>query len=288
MKNIALVLEGGALRGIFSAGVLDAFMEEGIVFPYIVSVSAGSCNALGYITGQSGRTKECMLSSGDDTFYGSSEFLKTRKIINFDKLFDEFPYKQFPFDFDTYFNSGIRHEIVATRCADGKPTYFSALEDPDDLVLKAKASCSMPVFCNEVMICGQAYLDGGMSDPIPVQHAADMGFDKMVVVLTRQDGMYPRVSRGMQLAYHMLYKDFPEIISEYNERPALYKSQIDMVHALEDAGKAFVFRPTIRTIGHFETDHEKLEGLYNHGYETVKKELTEFLDFLNGADDLSD
>jgi predicted patatin/cPLA2 family phospholipase len=120
VDNVGLVIEGGALRGIFTAGVLDYFMEQGLKFPYIVGVSAGACNLLGYAAQQIGYTKNCMIQTDTkDQYFGVNQLIQTKTLINLDRIFYEYPYNQLPFNFRAFFNSGIKTEFVVTNCNTG-------------------------------------------------------------------------------------------------------------------------------------------------------------------------
>ena len=179
-----LILEGGAVRGIFTAGVLDRLMEEGINFPYVIGVSAGGGNAMSYVSCQVGRTCRMINAPRNESYYGFRQFLGSGKIINLDKMAYEYPYKQFPFDFDTYYNSGIETEYVCTCLETGEAEYFSEYEDNERLLTIAKATCSVPMLCAPVELDGKHYLDGSIADSIPIEHALEMGCDKLVIILT--------------------------------------------------------------------------------------------------------
>jgi predicted patatin/cPLA2 family phospholipase len=189
MSNIGLVLEGGALRGIFTAGVLDYLLERNIYFPYVVGVSAGACNMLGYVSKQIGYTRDSMIQKdASQRFYGLNQLLKSGKLMNLDKIFFDYPYKEKPFDFDTYFNSEIEGEMVVTNCLTGKAEYLQETILDKRLSTIGKASSSMPLFTSMVDIDGCPYLDGGLSDSIPIHRALDKGYKKNVVILTRNKG----------------------------------------------------------------------------------------------------
>ena len=164
-NGVGLVLEGGALRGLFTAGVLDYFMEQGLKFPYIVGVSAGACNLLGYAAHQIHYTKNCMIQKdAKNQYFGVNQLLHAKTIFNLDRVFYEYPYDQLPFDFKTFFNSGIQTEFVVTNCVTGKAEYLYENRDEYRLGTLGKASASVPLFSKMVELDQKKYLDGGITD----------------------------------------------------------------------------------------------------------------------------
>ena len=150
-----LILEGGAVRGIFTAGVLDRLMENGIYLPYVIGVSAGGTNALSYRARQMGRTARLMNAPKAETYYGFRQFFSSHKLIDLDKMCYEYPYKQFPLDFDTYFGSEIQSEYACTCCETGEVEFMSEGEDENRLMTICKATCSIPMLCEPVELDGR-------------------------------------------------------------------------------------------------------------------------------------
>lgn len=274
-----LVLEGGAQRGVFTAGVLDKLMEEGYHFPYVVAVSAGACNAYSYVSWQKGRTYRCMIPKGDFKYFGAGELLRTGKLMNLNKVFFGMP-ELIPFDFDTFFASEKKLEIVATSMETGKPHYFRVKKCKYRLARVGMASCSMPIFTAPVKIAGHDYLDGGVADSIPVARAMEQGCEKAVVVLTRLKGSTPTVSERMKKFYRRYFRKNPEFADVFCRREEIYKEQLDLVDKLEAEGKVFVIRPAVPTVSRLERDEAKLEAFYRHGYETMAKRMDELKIFL--------
>ena len=183
MEKIGLVLEGGASRGVFTAGVLDYWMEQGIAFPYVVGVSAGACNAADLVSKQIGRTRNTMIHKDKKYEYmGLRTFFKTRQLMDMDLIFRTFPEEYFPFDYDTYFASETEVEYGCTDCHTGRPVFLSEKQDKDRLMDILRASCAMPGAVRPVLVDGKPYVDGGLSDSIPVKRAFAMGCDKVVVI----------------------------------------------------------------------------------------------------------
>jgi Predicted esterase of the alpha-beta hydrolase superfamily len=282
MKKIGLVLEGGALRGIFTAGVLDLLIERNIYFPYIVGASAGACNMLGYISKQKGYTRDSMIQKeASQRFFGLNQLLQTGRILNLDKIFFEFPYKENPFDFETYFNSGIESEMVVTNCLTGKAEYFQEKSQEKKLSAIGKASSSMPLFTSMVEIDGQPYLDGGLSDSIPIQRALEKGYEKNVVILTRNRGSTVTLTTYQKKIYQSFYNKYPELLNTILSRPGMYQKKLEYIQALEEAGKIFVIQPDKPTVKRLETDYDKLLLHYQHGYELMNTKFESLMQFIS-------
>jgi len=278
-----LILEGGAVRGIFTAGVLDRLMENGIYYPYVVGVSAGGGNAMSYVSRQIGRTARQINAPKSESYFGLKQFVEVHKIINLDKMAYEYPYKQFPFDFDTYFNSDIDVEYACTCCETGKAEFFSEKKDPARLLTIVKATCSVPMLCDPVELGGKHYLDGSIADSIPIQHALDMGCDKVVIVLTKPDAnVAPTNYAKFRKVISHMYKDYPEFVDACMERVENYNKTTALMDSLQKEGRAFVIRPQIPTISKFEQDSRKIMELYRHGYSLMDRRLIELVDWGNG------
>ncbi|WP_313134236.1 patatin-like phospholipase family protein [Anaerocolumna sp.] len=280
-KDVSLVLEGGALRGLFTAGVLDYFMEQGLKFPYVVGVSAGACNLLGYAAHQVGYTKDCMIQrDAKNQYFGINQLLHAKTIINLDRIFYEYPYNQLPFNFKAFFNSGIKTEFVVTNCVTGKAEYLHENSDEHRLGTLGKASASVPLFTKMVELDKKKYLDGGLTDSIPIERAITQGFSKNVVILTRSRGNAPTMNYYQRILYQTFYKDFPQLLEAILNRPAMYQSQLALLDSLQEDGKVFVIRPKLPEIKRFETDPDTLEAYYQHGLQIAKscwKELQTYL-----------
>ena len=146
MTEAGLVLEGGATRGVFTSGALDYLMEKDLYFSYVVGVSAGSCNAVDYVSKQIGRTRDCMIHRGKEYsyYYGLKDFVKERSLLDMDMIFNKYPNELFPFDFDTFLNSDMQCEMVVTNCITGKAEYLSEHSSAKRMMDICRASCSMP------------------------------------------------------------------------------------------------------------------------------------------------
>lgn len=277
-----LVLEGGSCKGIFTAGVLDYWMEQKLEFPYVVSVSAGTCNALNYIANQIGRTKECMIPEKANRYYGVKRLIKTGHVLDLDRVYYEFAYNQFPYDGKTYFQSNIKNEIVVTNCETGKAEYLVENEDLDRLFLKGKASCSLPLLADMVDIDGQMYLDGGMADSIPVIRAMeDEKCDKAIVVMTHNEGYVPSVSKQLRRLYTHKYHEYPNFLEAVLNRPVMYQKELDALEKYEKEGRVLVIRPEEPAVRRMEPDNQKLEQFFDHGYQVGKDTFEKVMKFIN-------
>lgn len=275
-----LILEGGAIRGIFTAGVLDRLMEEGINFPYVIGVSAGGGNAMSYVSCQVGRTCRMINVPKNDSYFGLRQFLGSRKLINLDKMVYEYPYKQFPFDFDTYYNSGIETEYVCTCLETGEAEYFSEYEDNDRLLTIAKATCSVPMLCAPVELDGKHYLDGSIADSIPIERALDMGCDKLVIILTKPGLNTPPTDYSkFKTVLNSMYKKYPNFIEACMTRVERYEETVKLMKRLEEEGRAFVFRPSLPAISKFETHTDKIMESYHDGYSQADDKIFDLVEW---------
>lgn len=170
-KSGAVILEGGANRGVFTAGALDFLMEQEYYIPHVIGVSAGACNALDYVSRQIGRTRDCMIVTDEKNRYVNKNIktiVEKKALLDMDMVFERYPYEIFPFDFDTYFASPQTCELVVTNCETGRAEYLDDRENKERLLAIGRASSSMPIACPMVEIDGNEYVDGGVADSIPI------------------------------------------------------------------------------------------------------------------------
>ncbi len=276
MKS-GLVLEGGALRGIFTSGVLDAFMLEGMHFDYVVGVSAGAANITALKSRQIGRTANVISVSGNESYFGITELIHSRQFLNLDKMFDI--YGKHPLDFDAYFSDPTEAEYTVCSCESGEAVYLSENSDEHRLLKIIKASCSLPMFFAPVEIDGGHYLDGGIGNSIPCERAIEKGCDKLIVVLTKPEGVgagsYAKYKR---ILTHM-YPQYPKLIEACLDRLQRYDASVEYMNRLVQEGRAIVIRPR-KNISKFERDVAKLRGQYRHGYRAAQVELKRIKEFL--------
>lgn len=265
-NETALVLEGGGMRGVFTCGVLDCFMDHQIRFPYTIGVSAGACNGLSYISRQRGRAKYSNIDLLDKYNYiGLRHLLRKRNIMDFDLLFTEFPEHILPYDYDAYFSSPERYEMVTTNCLTGEANYFEEKSDKKRLIDIVRASSSLPFVCPITYVDNIPMLDGGIVDSIPLQRAMDEGYASYVVVLTRNKG-YRKETKDIRVP-SFIYRKYPRIREALNNRSLCYNKQLEMVEALEKEGRVQVIRPLEPvTVDRIERNVNKLTTFYEEGY----------------------
>lgn len=270
-----IVLEGGATRGVFTSGILDYLMEEDLYFSHVIGVSAGSCNGVDYVSRQIGRTKKCMIPEKKEYSYysGVRSAIKEKSILDMDMVFDTFPKKIYPFDFETYFQSDMVCEIVTTNCETGKAEYMTEQRDPDRLMKLCRASSSMPLLSPIVNIDGVPYLDGGLADSVPIRRALQSGNEKIVLVLTRNPGYRKKpISKGTVKLYRRAYKKYPNLVHDAIYRNHVYNKTMELVERLEEEEKIFVIRPLVPTVSRLERDETALTAFYQHGYNLMKRQ----------------
>lgn len=271
--NTALVLEGGGLRGVFTCGVLDCFMDKGIRFPFTVGVSAGACNGLSYMSGQRGRAKSSNIDLMDKHHYVGFKYLLTQGcIMDYKLLFEDFPEKIIPYDYESYFANTDRFVMVTTNCLTGKAEYLEEKSDSKRVMDIVRASSSLPYVTKITYVDGVPMLDGGIADPIPVEYARSQGYEKMVVILTRNKG-YRKNEKQLPVP-KFIYRKYPELRKTLSSRNAQYNHTMEMIERLEDEGRMTVIRPVHPIeVDRMEKDTDKLRALYKEGYELAESFL---------------
>lgn len=261
----ALVLEGGGMRGTFTAGVLDSFIDSGITFPYVIGTSAGASVGVSFVSRQRGRTR---FSNIDllalRPYIGLRHLLAGRGVIDLDFLFNEYPQRYYPFDFEAYRNSGVRFVATATNAETGEAEYLEEMSDFERFTAVVRASCSLPVLCPMGRVDGRFYVDGGVSDSIPVRRALADGNDRCVVVLTQKRG-FRKPLRQIRLPW-FVYRRFPRLKNALRFRNLRYNSEMDFIEQLEASGRLLVVRPSDTFgVGRCTSDAGRLAALYDEG-----------------------
>ena len=285
MIQATMVLEGGATRGVFTSGVLDYLMEEQVELSHLVSVSAGACNGVDYVSRQIGRTRDCMIHKEKEYnyYFGFRKFVKEKSILDMDMVFDRYPNELFPFDYDTYFASETECEIVTTNCRTGKAEYMTERKDRGRLMKGCRASSSMPLISPMVDIDGELYLDGGLADSIPIKRALEIGNQKIIVILTRNPDYRKRpTTKAVAKLYRQAYRSYPKLVRTAILRNKKYNQQAELVEKLEKEGKIFVVRPLIPTVSRLEKDYDMLMNFYDHGYCLMRREYNRLMEYLEG------
>lgn len=261
-----LILEGGGMRGVFTCGVLDNFMDRGIRFPYTIGVSAGACNGLSFLSRQRGRARFSNIDLLEKYRYIRYQYLLTKgNIMDFDLLFDIFPNQIIPYDYAAYAACEERFEMVTTSCRTGKACYYEEKQDPSRIIAIVKASSSLPFVCPIAYVDGEPMLDGGIVDSIPLERAHALGYDQNLVVLTRNKG-YRKPDKPSWIP-PVVYGRYPALRAAIRHRNQLYNQQLELVERLEETGKVTVIRPLQPIeVDRMERDPQKLRALYDQGY----------------------
>ena len=270
-EKTGLVLEGGGMRGVFTCGVLDYLMDHKISFPYAVGVSAGACNGLSYMSHQRGRGKYSNIDLlAKYKYIGIRPLIKKRGLIDQQLLFHRFPDRILPYNYKAYAENPNRFEMVTTDCITGRACYWEEKFDEKLIIDIVKASSSLPYACPIIYVEGRPMLDGGIVDSIPLLRAYEQGYDKCVVVLTRNKG-YRKSTKDVPVP-SFIYKKYPRLRVALRNRNKIYNEQLELVERLEEEGKIIVIRPEKPiVVGRMETSVKKLTDLYEQGYVCAKK-----------------
>ena len=270
-EKTGLVLEGGGMRGVFTCGVLDYLMDHKIRFPYAIGVSAGACNGLSYMSHQRGRGKYSNIDLlAKYKYIGIRPLVKKRGLIDQQLLFHRFPDRILPYNYKAYAENPGRFEMVTTDCVTGRACYWEEKFDEKRIIDIVKASSSLPYACPIIYVDGRPMLDGGIVDSIPLLRAYELGYDKCVVVLTRNKG-YRKSTKKVPVP-SFIYKKYPRLRVALRNRNKIYNEQLELVERLEEEGKIIVIRPEKPiVVGRMETSVKKLTDLYEQGYACAKK-----------------
>ncbi len=279
--KIGLVLEGGAMRGMYTAGILDTFMQAGIGFDGIVGVSAGALFGVNYLSGQAGRViRYNKRFNGDKNYMGLRPLLREGNIVSTKYAYEEVPRRLDVFDDDTYRASSVPFYAVVTELQSGEAHYLqvkSVFDQMDTL----RASGSMPFVSRPVNIDGKQYLDGAIADSIPFRWMYRQGYEKLVVILTREAGY--RKKPMSKFASKLLYRKYPKFLQQMLHRHQVYNDSVETLNLWEREGKAFVFRPSQPIeISRTEKDPDKLQAVYDLGVKDAQNRMEQLLQYLQG------
>ena len=280
MNKTCLVLEGGAMRGIYSAGVIDAFLDKNIEVDAIIGVSAGALFGINYVSKQRGRVLRYNLDNAKNKNYmGFYSLFTTGDIMNKKFCFDTLVHETDPFDFDTYKKSKIKFYATVTNIITGKPEYPEIKDLKKDMEY-LRASGSMPLLSRNVVIGDNIYLDGGMSDSIPVKYAQDLGY-KNVIVVTTQPANYEKKPYKI-LPFKLKYHKYKNFIKTIEKRHLMYNNTLKYIKSEEDKNNIFVIRPTRKVnIKKLEHDKEVIKEQYNLGYNDAINKMNDLNKYLN-------
>ena len=281
--KLGMVFEGGANRTVFSCGVMDKFLEEDIMPDYYIGVSAGMAYGLSYLSGQKGRNLELMEKYMADKRYMGMRHLLNRKehaYYNTKFVFEEVPNELLPFDYDALARFPGEIEAAVTNIHTGKAEYMEVPRGKDmrDLLV---ATCSLPILFQPVKLGRHYYLDGGLADSIPYEHALEKGCEKIVVVLTRERGYVKKKEKAAGVM-NRLYQRYPKIVEDMKLRAERYNASMEKLMQLEKVGNVFVIAPeSTYGVGRTETDTVKLRRLYDEGYRIATEQTDSLYAYLN-------
>ncbi len=280
-----LVLEGGSMRGMFSAGVMDALLDCDIHFDYVIGVSAGITNAVSYISRQKERNLEVIRKYRHDKRYMSPlNFIRHRSLFGLDFLFDDIPNKLVPFDYEAFSTFTGILKVGITDATTGEAVYktYENRENVDRKAMLLRATCAIPIYSPSIEIEGNQYYDGAMADSIPIKKSVADGNKKNLVVLTQPKGFEKTLSRSDKLCSLALRKKYPQMAKLMLERPKMYNDTLCYIESIEaeSPDDIIVIRPEY-SLNSFESDIAVIEKSYRHGYDTAVKHI-DTIKFLQG------
>ena len=276
-----LVLEGGGKRGIYTAGVLDIFMEQGISFDGVIGVSAGAIHGCSFVAEQIGRSIRYNLEYGNDyRFMSWRSWLLSGNIVDVKFCYHDLPQKLDPFDNQAFESSSTKFYVVCSNLETGKPEYIQCHNMTSEIDF-LRASASLPVVSRIVKVGGKKLLDGGICDSVPVQAFINMGYDKNVVILTRPKG-YRKEPAHLQWLTKLVYRKYPNFVEAVLKRHEMYNREIQEIENLEKEGKILVVRPskTIK-ISKMEANLEVVKDMYDLGRYDAENTLEKIKAFLS-------
>lgn len=280
MYKNGLVLEGGGLRAIYTSGVLDAFMENDIEFPYVIGVSAGSCNGVSFLGKNIHRMRDISIDySGDERYMSLKSMFKNGEYLNSKWIFGELTYDIFPLNYDTYESSNAVMCCVATNAKTGKPEYFYPKNFRNGCE-ELRASCALPIATKPVQLGKDLYYDGGLTDSIPLKRAFEDGCEKCVVILT-QDKNYIKKPMGHPKAVKRALRHYPLMAQKVLTRHEMYNAQREYIFEQQRLGNAFVIcadKPF--NVPTLEKNPQKLREIYGIGYKQGLENIDRVKEFI--------
>lgn len=280
MIEAGLVVEGGGMRGVYTAGVLDYFMEKNLYFDDCYGVSAGACHISSYISKQIGRSMKVTLDYINDKRYCSiNSLIKTGDMFGVEMLYDLIPNKLELYDYDTFNKFKGNFYSVVTNCNTGKAEYMK-IKDMKKDIIAVRASSSLPLLSRVVEINGEKYLDGGITDSIPIKKSIEDNHRKNVVILTR-DKTYRKKKSSFSPIFKLKYRKYPNLVNAIENRYKMYNNTLDFIEEKVKTGEVFVIQPKEPVhISRVEKDKTKLKELYDKGYNDAKECYEDLIKFI--------
>lgn len=282
MYQAGLVLEGGGMKGVYTAGVLDLFLDKGVDFSSVYGVSAGACNMCSYISKQRGRALDVNIDYLDSKRYCSVEsMIFSGDLFNVNTCYNLIPNYLNPIDNETFMAYEGKAYSVVTNLRTGRPEYLRVRDAVKDID-KVRASSSLPLVSRTVTINGKPYLDGGLSDSIPIQKSIRDGNSKNVIVMTKEIGYRRKPIDSGQLALiKVRYAKYPKVAEIMAERHIVYNECLDFIERLEKEGEVFVIRPQHpNDVRRIERDKARMKALYDQGYEEAESFYEDMMRYL--------
>ena len=277
-----LVLEGGAMRGLFSAGVTDVLMEEGITFDGAIGVSAGAAFGCNVKSGQIGRALRYNTAYCNDPRYCSfRSLLKTGDLYGAEFCYSTIPYQLDPFDVEAYNRNPMDFYVVCTDVETGEAVYHNCPESNLESMQWFRASASMPLVSRIVEVGGYRLLDGGIADSIPLEAFEKLGYERNLVILTQPEGYVKKPNKAMPLMRQALGK-YPKLLRTIANRHTIYNQQVAYAQTRQADGAALILRPEAPLdMSRTEHDADKLRAAYRHGQDVARKNLATIRAFLD-------
>lgn len=282
MYQAGLILEGGGMKGVYTAGVLDFFIDKGIEFSSVYGVSAGACTMCSYVSKQRGRGYHASVDYlGDKNYCSIYSLLKTGDLFNADMCYYQIPDLLIPYDHEAFQRYQGTCYSVITNIETGCPEYIP-IKDMKKDIEAIRASASLPLVSKNVVWKEQLYLDGGISDAIPLKESIRAGNKKNVVIMTKEKG-YRRSPSSMTSLIKLRYRKYPRVYELMKNRHTSYNETLDFIAGQVKEGNAFLIQPKQKSqVGRIEKDKEKLKALYEEGYRDGADSYEELLKFLKG------
>ena len=279
--KVGLVLEGGGMRALFTAGVLDALLDvKELDIDGIVGVSAGALFGANYVSGQKERAiRYNKKYARDKRYMGLHSWITTGNAVNKDFAFYELPFKLDVFDQEKFKESKIEFHVVMTNVENGQAEYV-LIEDVFEQMEYLRATSALPFASKIIEINGKKYLDGGISDSIPIDYCEGLGYDKIILVLTRPKNTHKEDK--LNFLYKLVYRKYPNLVERLINMGKDYEVVLKKIKDLETENKIFVIRPPkVLKIGRLEKNEDKIQNVYDIGLNTGKKEIDNLLKYLN-------
>lgn len=276
-----LVMEGGAMRGMFTAGITDVLMEQGISFDGAIGVSAGAAFGVNYKSGQIGRAlRYNMRFCNDRRYCGLFSLLRTGNMFSTDFAYGEVPLKYDVFDFDAFARHPMEFHLVCTDVESGEAVYHRYEGRDDHGFDWIRASASMPLVSEIVEIEGRKLLDGGIADSIPLRYFESLGYDRNVVILTQPPG-FEKKENGLLFLIRMMYRKYPRLVEVMEKRHIVYNETLAYIAEKEAAGDILVLRPqSALPVSRVEKDPARLQAAHEIGRQAALSRLMQIREFL--------